>query len=331
MKHDQGQSCIQIRDIGSFFVGGRIATLTGQPQRRVRVARNGPDRMVDLNGDYVTGQCYVHYVRQAAPKFDAPMMFWHGGAMTGATWETTPDGRPGWQSFFLRQGFDTYVCDAVERGRSGWSPYPEIYDNPPIFRTQKEAWSLFRFGNGADYGRRKPFEGQRFPVSKFDRFGMQLVPRWTDHGQLSLEAYYLALEQVGPVWLVAHSQGGNFALESAAKHPELFKGVIVIEPASAPEDIGQAASVPHLFLWGDNITKSPLWMSYRNVVDDYVARLIATGGDVSVFDLPQQGIHGNSHIPMMDDNSDTVAWHLLKWIERTISIPNLQTRSSGTQ
>jgi hypothetical protein len=60
--------------------------------------------------------------------------------MTGVNWETTPDGRPGWQMYFLRAGFDTYVSDAVERGRASWAPFPQVYPDPPFFRTAKEAW-----------------------------------------------------------------------------------------------------------------------------------------------------------------------------------------------
>ena len=85
MTNAPARTGVHIRAIGSFFAGGRIATLSGQPKTQVQVARHGPKREVDLNGDYVTGQTYVQYVRQAAPRFDAPMMFWHGGAMTGVT------------------------------------------------------------------------------------------------------------------------------------------------------------------------------------------------------------------------------------------------------
>jgi hypothetical protein len=41
--------------------------------------------------------------------------------------------------FFLRAGFDTYVSDAVERGRASWAPYPQVYAEAPYFRTAKEA------------------------------------------------------------------------------------------------------------------------------------------------------------------------------------------------
>ena len=319
---DGTETCLQIAEIGSFFAGGRTVTLTDQPQKQVQVARNGPKRLVDLNGDYVTGQCYVQYIRQASPKFKDPVMFWHGGAMTGVTWETTPDGRPGWQMRFLEAGFDTYVCDAVERGRSGWSPFPEIYDTAPIFRTGNEAWELFRFGNPDGYrsddGACHPYEGLQFPVDCLDHFLAQFVPRWTNHGSETLNAYFDALARTGPVWLIAHSQGGNFALETAARYPEHFRGVVVIEPASAPEDIGDAHNVPHLFVWGDNIRHSPTWMSYRRHADLYADRLAKGGGSGDMLDLPTSGIRGNSHVPMMDKNSDAIAGLIETWISNQV-------------
>lgn len=320
---DHLETSVSISEIGSFFVGGKIVTLTDQPQKQVQVARNGPKRLVDLNGDYITGQCYVQYVRQAKPKFDAPVMFWHGGAMTGVTWETTPDGRSGWQMRFLQAGFDTYVCDAVERGRSGWSPFPEIYETPPIFRTGNEAWDLFRFGPSEGYSRDaaqcRHYDGMQFPLESFEQFSAQFVPRWTNHGQETLDAYYDALERIGPVWLIAHSQGGNFALEAAARHPEYFKGVVAIEPAAAPEFTGKAFKVPHLFVWGDFVKNSQTWMSYRAKVDAYLEALIAKGGAVETLDLPEAGIQGNSHVPMMDRNSDVVAGLVTDWISQQAS------------
>lgn len=315
---DDVDTCLKIAEIGSFFAGGRTVTLSGQPQKRVQVARDGPARLVDLNGDYVTGQCYVQYVRQTAAKFDRPVMFWHGGAMTGVTWETTPDGRPGWQMHFLQAGFDTYVCDAVERGRSGWSPFPEIYDAPPIFRTGNEAWELFRFGRPEGYGggaaQRQPHGGLEFPVECLDYFLAQFVPRWTNHGPETLDAYFDVLSKTGPIWMIAHSQGGNFALEAAARHPEFFRGVVVIEPASAPVETGDAQKVPHLFVWGDYIASSPTWVSYRERVEAYAARLAVHGCAVETLDLPARGIRGNSHVPMMDRNSDAVADLVKTWI-----------------
>lgn len=249
-------------------------------------------------------------------------MFWHGGAMSGVTWETTPDGRSGWQMYFLRQGYDTYVCDAHERGRAGWSPYPDIYTEAPIFRTSNEAWGLFRFGPADGYRtdptQRIAFEKQQFPVEYFDQFAAQFVPRWTNHAEESLSSYIEALRRTGPVILISHSQGGNFALEVVQRVPELIKALVVIEPAAAPRytnaSLSRAASVPHLFVWGDFIQDAPLWRGYRAVVDPYVTSLRNAGGCVQVIDLPSRGVCGNSHVPMMDANSDEVASLIDDWI-----------------
>ena len=57
---------------------------------------------------------------------------WHGGGLSGVTWETKPDGKPGWQNYFLKAGHDVYVSDAVERGRASWARYPEIFKTEPF-------------------------------------------------------------------------------------------------------------------------------------------------------------------------------------------------------
>lgn len=42
---------------------------------------------------------YVHYTLLAQPSSPYPILFIHGGFMTGVCWEDTPDGRPGWQTY----------------------------------------------------------------------------------------------------------------------------------------------------------------------------------------------------------------------------------------
>ena len=57
--------------------------------------------------------------------------------MHGSTWETTPDGRPGWINLLLAQGYEVHVLDNVERGRSGFAP--GLWRDDPILRSQEEA------------------------------------------------------------------------------------------------------------------------------------------------------------------------------------------------
>jgi pimeloyl-ACP methyl ester carboxylesterase len=169
---------------------------------------------------------------------------------------------------------------------------------------------------------RRVFPGQQFPVEFFDRFGAQFVPRWTNHGDETLDSYYRVLEHIGPVVLIAHSQGANLALEAAQRRPDLIRRVVVIEPAAAPKcdpaDLSQATRVPHLFVWGDFCDKAPLWGDYRSVVEAYARDLRDAGGIADTLDLPVEGLSGNSHVPMMDRNSDQVAALVTRWIATNV-------------
>lgn len=315
---------LSVDEIGSFHVGGRMLRLEGMPLRERVSTPGGPVHHVDPNGEIVVGQMYVHYVRLAAPKAKVPLLLWHGGGMTGANWETTPDGRPGWQMFFLRAGFDTYVSDAVERGRASFAPFPQVYAEAPYFRTAREAWEdTFRFGPvgswHVDPAQRQPYAGVRFPVDAFEVFLAQCVPRWGCNNALTQAAYDALVAKLDPgVVILTHSQGGNFGLTAALHAPERVQAVISLEPSGAPDPaLAEAARlkrVPHLFLWGDNWTENPFWVNSRPASERWRDALVAAGSEVTWIDLPARGIAGNSHALMCDDNSDEIAALVLDWM-----------------
>lgn len=99
-------SAFDVAEIGSFHIGGRSVTLSGLPKREIVYTAGAQPTAVDPNGDFEVEQMYVQYVRLASPRAKYPLLMWHGGGLTGVPWETTPDGRPGWQMFFLRAGHD---------------------------------------------------------------------------------------------------------------------------------------------------------------------------------------------------------------------------------
>ena len=72
-----------------------------------------------------------------------PLLLWHGGGLTGVTYETKPDGGEGWLTYFMRQGWDSYISDAVERGRSGWT---SSFKGDPVFLPFGDPWERFRIG-----------------------------------------------------------------------------------------------------------------------------------------------------------------------------------------
>lgn len=109
---------LHIRDLGSFFVGGREYEISGQPPFETTIAKGCKPSLLDPNGQFEAGQMYVQFMHHEKPQARYPLAFIHGGGMTGACWETTPDGRPAMHNYFLRRGHNTYVCDGVERGRA---------------------------------------------------------------------------------------------------------------------------------------------------------------------------------------------------------------------
>ncbi len=312
---------IKVCDIGSFYVGGKEVTLSGLPTYEASMALGGPARVVNPNGDFETGQMYVQYIRLAEAKAKYPLMLWHGGGLTGSTWETTPDGRQGWQMFFLHAGHDVYVTDAVERGRASWSRYPEIYTTDPIFRTKKEAWESFLIGptyvNKPED--RVAFPDTKFPIQFFDQFMKEAVPRWSTNDAVTQEAYDALLQKVGPCVIVVHSQGGAFAEQAALNAPDKVKAIVFIEPSGAPDlsniNLTTIKNIPHLYIWGDYMDQYPTWIKYYANVLEYRDALIEKGVPVTWIELPRIGIKGNSHMLMMDKNSDDIAMIVQNWLK----------------
>jgi len=182
---------IAIKEIGSFHLGGRQVTLTGVPPKEMTFSTKGLPLVVGPKGEVEVEQMYVHFVKLAQPKSKLPLLLWHGGGLTGVTYESRPDGNPGWQMYFLRAGWDTYVSDAVERGRASWARYPEIFKTEPIFRTKKEAGELFRIGPTyhPDSARRPAYPQTEFPTEAFDQLAKQAVPRWLTNNAATQQAY----------------------------------------------------------------------------------------------------------------------------------------------
>ena len=312
---------LSVKEIGSFHVGGRQVTLSGLGRREFSYTEGAPSLTVDPNGDFEVEQLYVQYVRLSDPRGKYPLLLWHGGGMSGVTWETTPDGRHGWQMFFLRAGHDVYVSDAVERGRAGWARYPEVFEAEPFFRTKKEAWELFRVGPIGSYvsdaAKRSAHAGQQFPVFAFDQFCKQTVPRWACNDASAQAAYGALVEKVGPCVVIVHSQGGNFGFMAAHRAPDKVKALVAVEPSGAPDpagiNMGGLRGVPHLFVWGDYLHTHPVWARAIETSARYRDALVAAGGTADWLELPKIGVAGNSHFPMMDRNSDEIARRIQDW------------------
>jgi hypothetical protein len=258
----------------------------------------------------------------------------HGCCLSAKSYETTPDGRMGWNEYFLRKHRAVYLPDQSSRARSGFDAtiYNEIKlgkrpasDMPEIrTATHELAWVLFRFGPSMG----KAYPDEQFPVEAMDEFGKQVIPdlnaelpavnpTWTNLSSL-------AVKLKGAI-LMGHSESGFFPEQAALLNPAEIKGMITIEttcPALSTEQIASLAKIPTLIVFGDHIEDSTslpnLWKDRLAACSHFVDQLKAAGGDATTMHLPKYGQFGNSHMLMQDKNNLQVADLILKWIDEHV-------------
>jgi pimeloyl-ACP methyl ester carboxylesterase len=311
---------LTLRDFGSFHFGGRTVVLEGLPTRMTQ-SPGGIPRLYDPNGRYVVEQAYTQYFLPQERRGAVPLLMWHGGGFTGVTYETTPDGRPGWVNHFVRFGWDTYNVDAVERGRAGHARVPEIWPEPPEYLTVEQPFELWRIGNGPGSYNREPraaqvLPGSQFPVDAYEAFVRQIVPRWRHTGPATVAAYTALVDRVCPCVIMTHSQSGEFGFEVAMARPDMVRAIVALEPAvvTRATDIEKLARIPILHVYGDFIENFERFRSIRANHFAFYNRVRAAGGRVDVLHLPAAGLTGNSHFVMMDRNSDRVAQAIQDWL-----------------
>src|SRR5947199_2321388 len=309
------------RDMGSFHVGGRDVEITGKPVKEVVFTPGGVPAKVDLNGTYSVEAMYVQYFLPADRRGAVPLLMWHGGGLTGVTYETTPDGREGWLNFFVKQGWDVYNSDAVERGRAGWAMTPDIFKGEQVFLAKANPFVRFRIGQSLgswspDPAQRKLMPNLQFPVEAYDSFVKQSVPRWTTTDEAIIRAYSALVDRVCPCVILFHSQAGQFGFKVAQARPDKVKALVAVEPAGIGDTAKAAVlkDVPTVMIFGDYILKDARWPKIRQNDYDFADAIRAGGGKVDVIKLPEIGINGNSHMMMMDKNNGEIADVIEKWL-----------------
>jgi hypothetical protein len=313
----------ELRDMGSFHVGGRDVEVSGKPVKEIVFTPGGVPAKIDLNGTYAVEAMYVQYFLPETRRGSVPLLMWHGGGLTGVSYETTPDGREGWLNYFIKQGWDVYNSDAVERGRAGWAMSPDIFKGDPLFLTKANPYERFRIGQGpgswsSDPSQRKLMPNSQFPVEAYDNFVKQAVPRWTTTDDAIIRAYIALVDKVCPCVILFHSQAGQFGFKVAQARPEKVKALVAVEPAGIgdPKQAAALKGIPMLAVFGDNIALDSRWPQMRRNDDGFFAEIEKAGGKVDVLDLPKAGLKGNSHMLMMDKNNLQVAALIQDWLAK---------------
>jgi pimeloyl-ACP methyl ester carboxylesterase len=314
---------------GSFFVGGEKVDHT-----QGELGNLGPRGHISIN------QMYVRYMVPQGGDGNVPVVMVHGATLTGKSWETTPDGRMGWDEYFVRRGHPVYVPDQVGRGRSGFNQ--AIFNNvragtaqpasQPIWLrfSDEGVWPNFRFGLNPG----QPFPDTQFPITAIDELSKQGVPDVSFGGIPTPNPTFRALSdlagQLNGAVLMGHSQSGSFPLAAALIAPAAAKGLVLVEPGSCPatyttEQIATLARIPLLVVFGDHrdtptgISTLPNWQTRFEACQALIGRIRSAGGQAEMLNPPDRGIRGNSHMIMQDKNNLQIADFILQWIAERVS------------
>ncbi|WP_263974672.1 alpha/beta hydrolase [Pseudomonas sp. Marseille-Q5115] len=315
---------------GSFAAGGSISTSPGDFVNNAPTARGQ-----SLHGDHL----YASYQVPADPR-RLPIVMLHGAFVSGRSWETTPDGREGFQTIFLRRHFSTYIVDQPRRGRAGNSSVAmtiEPVPNDQLFFDQ------FRLGVWPQF-----FEGVQFDHSPeaLNQFFRSFTPNTGPYDAKVISSAMTALlEKTGPAILFTHSQGGEPGWLTAIESPNV-KAIVAFEPGSGfvfpqtdlPAEMPSAAGtlkpvpvsdtdfakltrIPIVIYYGDNIPTEPTpergkdnWRVRLAMAKLWVAAVNRHGGDARLVHLPDIGIHGNTHFIMSDLNNLQVADQISQYL-----------------
>ncbi|WP_195339795.1 alpha/beta fold hydrolase [Fusobacterium sp. 1001295B_180824_G3] len=326
------QKPVTIKEQGSFMAGGTVVTAPG-------VYKDSEPRNYDgetLHGDHA----YVFYQKPVNAKKNS-IVFLHGYGQSGKSWETTPDGRDGFQNIFLEKGYSTYIVDQPRRGRAGQSTIPRNLTATP----DDQLWyDNFRIGQWPGI-----YDNASVPRDEKSReqFFRQMTPDTGDFNQkIITDAMVKVFEKSGNGVLVTHSAGGGPGWDTAINSDKV-KGVIALEPGTFPFPKGKLPEVekttspfpakgyevsdtefkkltkiPIVVYFGDNIPTELTdnwgldnWRIRVNLAKKWEKLMNEAGGDVKVIMLPEIGIKGNTHFMMADLNNREVADAMEKWMK----------------
>jgi pimeloyl-ACP methyl ester carboxylesterase len=316
---------------GSFAVGGKVVSTPGTYDNNNPTAAGQT-----LHGDHL----YAFY--QVPPHHrPLPIVMLHGAYQSARSWETTSDGREGFQTIFLRRGFSVYLVDQPRRGRAGNSTVATTIEPTPY---DQLFFDQFRIGKWPNYFDNVQFD--RKPET-LDQFFRSVTPNTGpyDAGVIS-DAMAALFDKTGPGILFSHSQAGGPGWLTAIKSRNV-RAIVAFEPGSgfifptgelppampsaagtlAPEavplaDFEKLTRIPIIIYYGDNFPTEPTrergqdnWRVRLAMARLWVDAVNKHGGDARLVHLPDIGIRGNTHFLMSDLNNVQIADLVSKFLE----------------
>jgi pimeloyl-ACP methyl ester carboxylesterase len=203
---------------------------------------------------------YVRWEAPAEVRQPYPVVLVHGGGGQGLDFTGTPDGRPGWATHLVQDGYVVYVVDRPGHGRSPYQPDVLGPPAPPLSNEFLVALFAPDTGDSAPH----PFARlhTQWPGGRTvddPAMGHQLAPARPLAADTAtaqrLEQRRLAelLDRIGPSVVMCHSAGGPAGWLVADARPDLVVALVAVEPVGPPFN---PIFGPGSFAWG--LASAPL-------------------------------------------------------------------------
>jgi pimeloyl-ACP methyl ester carboxylesterase len=240
------------RDFGVLTAGGLSAL---QAQLAAQTAAISPGPALDIaewsyhwygvehallaRGTVCNGmQMYVEHWIPAQVRHPYPVVLIHGGYGQGSDWISTPDGRRGWATMLLEQGYKVYAIDRPGQGRNPYQPFVhgQFDREAPTFDRVAKSVTGGQWPGSGDTN--DPAVAQ-LVASMGQPMGNNPITQnvWRTRGAI-------LLDDIGPAILMTHGDGAVFAWVTAQARPDLVKGIVTVEPAGLERLNAPAPKMP---------------------------------------------------------------------------------------
>jgi len=179
----------------------------------------GVDHALLARGTVCNGmQMYVEHWIPREVRHPYPVVLIQGGFGQGSDWFSTFDGRRGWASLFLEQGYKVYVLDRPGQGRNPYQPFVHgaFAAQAPTFETANR---VVLSASLTDSRVAQAVASMNQPMPN----NAQTQSVWRSRGAM-------LLDDIGPSILVTDGDGAVFARVTAEERPALVKGVVAVAP-----------------------------------------------------------------------------------------------------
>ena len=269
---------ITLKTMGSFAFGGSV---------------NYRQDRTTIHGDHGYAQYYI----PSTPRH-YPIVMWHGVGQSGRSFESTPDGREGFQALLPRDNYPVYIIDQPRRGRAGYTAAKQEQSDIPTVNNEADLWEAFRIGPWVKGEKAQIFTQSAFPLNSnaVNQFFRQQTPNTAEEPRTAEFNSFIAatgkslFDTIGDSILLTHSRARYYGWEIAMASDKV-KAVIAFEPGACafpekdpPENLvivnemvarntlppaipdekwQKLLKIPILVIFGDNIATQPQYHSFN--------------------------------------------------------------------